>query len=226
VVPALPHMRQHDLPSSPPLRPRLRGVIHHYAFYASLVAGLLLVAAVPGHRTTVALFYGASLSALLGVSALYHRVTWSAAARRRMGRLDHSMINVLIAGTFTPFGAVAVSGTLALVLLVVVWGGAFANILLHLVWYDAPKWLSAASYVALGWVGVAAMPDLLAHAGWLPTALLAFGGALYSAGALVYALRRPDPAPTVFGYHEVFHALVVVAATAHYAAVALTLLPA
>jgi hemolysin III len=214
-------------PSSPPSpRPRLRGVLHHYAFYGSLVTGALLVALAPSRRTVVAaLVYGASLSALLGVSALYHRITWSVAARRRMGRLDHSMINILIAGTFTPFGVVALSGTVTALLLAIIWGGALVNIFIHVLWIDATKWLSAASYVALGWVGVAALPDLAAHAGWAPTALLAAGGLLYSLGALVYAVRRPDPAPAVFGYHEVFHALVVVAAMAHYAAVALTILP-
>jgi hemolysin III len=215
-------------PSSPlPTRPRLRGVLHHYAFYGSLVSGALLVAFAPSRRTVIAaLVYGVSLSALLGVSALYHRVTWSAAARRWMGRLDHSMINVLIAGTYTPFGVVALSGTIAALLLAIVWGGALANIFLHVLWTDVPKRLSALTYVVLGWVGLAALPDLFAHAGWAPTALLAAGGLLYSLGAVVYAMRRPDPAPAVFGYHEVFHALVVFAATVHYAAVALTILPA
>jgi len=196
-------------------------VLHHYAFYASLVSGALLVAAAPSRWTLVAFIYGASLSALLGVSALYHRVTWSVAGRRRMGRLDHSMINVLIAGTYTPFGVAAVSGTL----LAIIWVGAFVNIVLHVLWLDAPKWLSAITYVALGWVGVAALPSLVVTAGWAPTALLAAGGLVYSAGAIVYAMRRPDPVPAVFGYHEVFHALVLVAAVTHYAAVALTILP-
>jgi hemolysin III len=206
----------------PAERPKLRGVLHHYAFYGSLVSGAVLVACAPSRRTLVALIYGASLSALLGVSALYHRVTWSVAARRRMGRLDHSMINVLIAGTYTPFGVVALSGTLV----AIIWVGAVLNIVLHVLWLDAPKWLSAITYLVLGWVGVAAMPALVVTAGWAPTALLGAGGLLYSAGALVYAMRRPNPDPAVFGYHEVFHALVVVAAIAHYAAVALTILPA
>jgi len=200
-------------------------VLHHYAFYASVVSGAVLVALAPRPHRLVALVYVSSLSALLGVSALYHRVTWSVRARRHVGRLDHSMINVLIAGTFTPFGVVVLSGSLAVALLAIVWGGALANMLLHVLWIDAPKWLSAVSYTLLGWVGVAAMPDMVAHAGWAPTVLLALGGVLYSMGATVYAMRRPDPAPDVFGYHEVFHALVVVAATMHCAAVALTILP-
>jgi hemolysin III len=205
-------------------RPRLRGVFHHYAFYCSLVTGTVLVALAPTRRAlVVAAVYGVSQSALLAVSALNHRITWSAAARRRMGRLDHSMINVLIAGTYTPFGVLALSGTFATILLALVWGGAFANIVLHVLWIDAPKWLSAATYVVLGWVGAVAMPDLFVHAGWMPTMLLLAGGLLYSAGAIVYAIRRPDPLPAVFGYHEVFHALVVVAAIAHWAAVAVIL---
>ena len=211
----------------PRVRPRLRGVIHHYAFYASIVMGGVLAALAPNRRSlVVALVYGVSLSALLGVSALYHRVTWSVATRRHLGRLDHSMINLLIAGTYTPFGVLALSGTFAVVLLAIVWSGALVNLVVHALWIDAPKSFSAASYVLLGSVGVAAMPDLYAHAGWTATALLALGGVLYSIGALVYAVRRPDPVPAVFGYHEVFHALVVVAALAHYTAVALTILPA
>jgi hemolysin III len=219
----MPHASQ--VPAA--TRPRLRGVIHHYSFYGSLVMGGLLIALAPGRtQTLVAMIYGASLSALLGVSALYHRVTWSLAARRHMGRLDHSMINILIAGTFTPFGVLVLSGTFAVVLLTLMWGGALLNILLHVFWIDAPKWLSAMSYVALGWVGVVAMPELTARGAWVPMVLLLVGGLLYSAGALVYALRRPDPVPGVFGYHEVFHGLVVVAAAVHYAAVVLTVLPA
>ena len=171
------------------------------------------------------MIYGLSLVALFGVSALFHRVTWSHRARRWMGRLDHAMINVLIAGTFTPFGLLVLSPTLATVLLAVVWGGALAALLLHVLWIDAPKWLSALVYLVLGWSGIAALPELVAYVGWGPTALLALGGALYSAGATVYTLRRPDPVPAVFGYHEVFHALVIAAALSHYAVVALYVLP-
>jgi hemolysin III len=211
--------------SAPNARPRWRGVIHHYAFYASLVTGGALVALAPGARHGwAALIYAASLSALLGVSGLYHRITWSPARRRWVGRLDHSMIHVLIAGTYTPFGMLALSDTLAAFLLRVAWGGAAAGIALHVCWHDAPKWLSALVFVGLGWVGIAAAPSLIAQLGWTPVALLLGGGLVYSVGALVYALRRPDPAPRVFGYHEVFHSLVVVAASMHYAAVAMTIL--
>jgi hemolysin III len=211
--------------TTPRIKPQWRGVLHHYAFLVSLVSGAALILAAPSHQAVVvAAVYGASLSALLGVSALFHRVTWSQRARRWMARLDHSMISVLIAGTYTPFGVLALSGTFAVLLLVIIWTGALANILLHVLWIDAPKWLSAACYVVLGWVGVAAVPDLTAHAGWGPAALLMAGGIIYSLGAVVYAVRRPDPLPAVFGYHEVFHALVVVAAGIHYAAIASVLL--
>jgi hemolysin III len=208
------------------VKPRLRGLLHQYAFFASLPALLvLLLASQTGRAAFAATVYGVSLVALFGVSALFHRVTWSVRARRWMGRLDHAMINVLIAGTFTPFGLLVLSGTFATVSLALVWGGALGGTLLHILWIDAPKWLSSAVYVVLGWSGIAAGPQLVSHVGWGPTALLALGGALYSAGATVYALRRPDPAPDVFGYHEVFHALVIAAAVTHYAVVALYVIP-
>jgi len=134
------------------------------------------------------------------------------------------MIGVLIAGTFTP-SAMVIPGPLAPILLAALWYGAGAVILLHVLWFDAPKGLSAALYVLLGWVGIAALPQVISYAGWTVAALLLFGGVLYSIGALVYATRRPDPMPASFGYHEVFHALVVAAAAAHYGAVALTIVP-
>jgi len=209
-----------------PVKPRLRGLLHQYAFFASLPALVLLLLASRTDRAALAgTVYGLSLVALFGVSALFHRVTWSPRARRWMARLDHAMINVLIAGTFTPIGLLVLSGTLATASMAIVWGGALAGILLHVFWIDAPRWVSAASYVVVGWSGIAAVPQVLSHVGLGPTVVLGLGGALYSAGAVVYALRRPDPVPAVFGYHEVFHALVVVAAVSHYAVVALYVLP-
>ncbi len=211
----------------PSARPRLRGVVHQYAFFASLVAGPCLMLLAPSERALVPVtLYAASLSALFGVSALYHRVTWSVAARRWMGRLDHAMINLLIAGSFAPVGMLVLSGRFAVILTALVWGGALAGIGLHVLWLDAPKWLTATVYVVLGWTGTMAVPELGAHLGWTATGLFVLGGLLYSLGAAVYALRRPDPIPAVFGYHEVFHALVVVAAATHYAVVALYVLPA
>ncbi len=209
------------------VKPRLRGVSHQWAFFVSVVLGAVLVLEAPAGAAKVAsAIYAFSVAGLFGASALYHRVNWrSLTARRWMRRLDHSMIFVLIAGTYTPFAAVVLDGTLATVILVVVWAGAAAGIVLKLVWIDAPKWLIAVIYVALGWVAVAAFPDMLDQLGITPTLMVAAGGLLYTAGAVVYALRRPDPSPEVFGYHEIFHALVIAAAALQYAVIAFFVLP-
>jgi hemolysin III len=191
------------------------------------VFGTALVIAAPAGRATVAsAIYAGSVAALFGTSALYHRVTWhTPGARRWMRRLDHSMIFLLIAGTYTPFALLVLEGTLATVILVVVWAGALGGIVLKLVWIDAPKTLVALLYVMLGWVAVAAFPELLDGVGTTGTALVAAGGLLYTAGAVVYALGRPDPVPTVFGYHEIFHALVIAAAALQYAVIAFFVVP-
>ena len=203
------------------LRPRLRGVLHQYAFFVALGAAIPLVLTVRTARGAVAAtVYAGSLAALFGVSALYHRITWSARARRWMGRLDHAMIGLLIAGTFTPFGLLVLADTPAGLLLPVVWAGALGGVLLHALWIDAPKWLSAVLYVVVGWTGLVAFPHMVERLGWVATTLMALGGALYSAGAAVYALRRPNPVPDVFGYHEVFHALTIVGVACQYVAIA------
>ena len=209
-----------------PVKPRLRGVLHQYAFFVSIVLGATLVVFAPsGHARVAAAIYAFSVSGLLGTSALYHRLTWRPRARAWMRRLDHSMIFVLIAGTYTPFSLLVLHGTLARAVLIVVWAGALGGIVLNLVWVTAPRWLIAAVYVALGWVAVAAMPALADAIGASGVALLMAGGLLYTAGAVIYATQRPDPAPAVFGYHEIFHALVVAAAAAHFAVVAFYALP-
>jgi hemolysin III len=206
-------------------RPRLRGVFHQYAFLVSVVAGTVLVAGAPGPRErAAATVFAAAVAAMFGISALYHRVTWRPRARRWMRRLDHAAIFLLIAGTYTPFGLLALSGAWRWTLLPIVWGGAFVAIVLKLAWVDSPKWLTAAIGIALGWVGVIAFPQLWSHSGTEGVALLVVGGVLYTAGAVIYARRRPDPLPAVFGYHELFHALVIGAAACQYAAVALFLL--
>jgi hemolysin III len=203
-------------------KPRLRGVSHQWAFFVSLVLGLGLVLAASGGRETAATaIYAASVAALLGTSALYHRVNWvREGARRWMRRADHSMIFVLIAGTYTPFSLLVLEGTMATAILIAVWSGAAAGIILQLAWVDAPEWLQALVYVGLGWVAIAALPGLISGIGLFATLLLAVGGLLYTVGALVYALKRPDPAPAVFGYHEIFHVFVLVAATLQYAVIA------
>ena len=210
----------------PLVKPRMRGVLHQYAFFVAVVLGAVLVIVAPDGRARVAAaIYAFAVSGLLGTSALYHRVTWSNRARAWMRRLDHSMIFVLIAGTYTPFALLVLHGTLAHAILIVVWAGALGGIVLNLVWITAPRWLIAAVYVALGWVAVAAMPALTDKIGASGVALLMGGGLLYTAGAVIYAIQRPDPVPQVFGYHEIFHALVVAAAAAHFAVVAFYALP-
>jgi len=208
-------------------KPRLRGVSHQWAFFVSVAIGAALVVVAPsGEPRLAAAIYALSVAALFGTSALYHRITWaSQAARRWMRRLDHSMIFFLIAGTYTPFALLVLDGDLATVILIVVWAGALAGVLMKLVWIDAPKALVALTYIMLGWVAVAAFPDMIERLGVTATALVAVGGLLYTLGALVYAFQRPDPAPSVFGYHEVFHALVILAAALQYAVIAFYVIP-
>lgn len=141
-----------------------------------------------------------------------------------MRRLDHAAVYLLIAGTYTPLGLLVLSGAWRWTVLPIAWGGALAAIVVKLVWVDGPKWVSAAIGIALGWIGVVAVPQLWAHSGWAAVTLLGAGGLLYTAGAVIYATRRPDPAPAVFGYHELFHALVIAAAGCQYAAVAIFVL--
>ena len=208
-------------------KPRLRGVWHKWACAWSVPLGVALVMIANSARARLAVsVYAVTLVALFGVSALYHRVNWSSiSARRWMRRLDHSMIFMLIAGTYTPFALLALHGPLALAILVVVWTGALTGAVFNLIWSAAPRWLHAVIYISLGWVAVATMPQLAAAIGVAGLALLALGGLLYTAGAVIYAVKRPDPLPAVFGYHEVFHALVIVAAAVQYAVIAFWVLP-
>jgi hemolysin III len=208
------------------VKPRLRGVSHEYAFFVSIATGVALIATASDARARLAAsIYALAVTALLGTSALYHRVTWRPAARRWMRRLDHSMIFVLIAGTYTPVCLIALHGTLARTILLVVWAGAVGGVVFKLLWIDAPKWLLALVYVALGSVVAAVFGELPAAVGWLGVAGLAAGGLLYTVGAVVYASGRPNPWPKTFGYHEIFHALVIAAAALHYAVIAFAVLP-
>jgi hemolysin III len=211
-----------NVPVTTPVKPRLRGVLHQWAFFFAVAAGAVLVLVAPEGRATLATaIYAVTVAGLFGVSAVYHRVDWASPGTRRwMRRLDHSMIFCVIAGTYTPFALLVLDGTLATAILIAVWGGALGGIVLNLVWIDAPKWLTAIVYVALGWVAVAAFPALFDELGTTPTLLVAVGGILYTLGAVVYATRRPDPSPAVFGYHEIFHALVIAAAAVQYGVVA------
>jgi hemolysin III len=209
------------------VKPKLRGVSHEWAFFVSLGFGSALIILAKTPEATLAVtIYAVSLWALLGTSALYHRVNWRRpTARQWMRRLDHSMIFFLIAGTYTPFALLVLNGALADAILVVVWTGAIAGAIVEMIWIDHPKWVAALIYLALGWVAVAAFPELWRSMGVAGTLLVAGGGLLYTAGAVVYATQRPNPNPAVFGYHEVFHLLVIAAAVAHFSAIAFFALP-
>ncbi|HEV2791460.1 MAG TPA: hemolysin III family protein [Solirubrobacterales bacterium] len=209
------------------VKPKLRGVSHEWAFFVSLGFGAALVILAESPKATLAAaIYAVSLSALLGTSALYHRVEWTRPdVRRWMRRLDHSMIFFLIAGTYTPFALLVLDGTLAKSILAVVWIGAVAGAIVEMIWIDHPKWASALIYLSLGWVAVATFPALWSALGAAGAMLVIAGGVLYTAGAVVYAVQRPNPNPAVFGYHEVFHLLVIAAAIAHFSAIAFFALP-
>jgi hemolysin III len=205
-------------------KPRLRGWFHTVAFFVSVPAGvaLVLLAGDAGARATVTV-YALSLSAVFAASAAYHRIAWSEAALRRMKRLDHSLIFVLIAGTYTPVCALALHTPWSVVLLAAVWAGAAAGVGLKTARIDGLHASTGALYIVLGWLAVLALPQLVRNLPPAATVLMVAGGVLYTIGALVLARRKPDPAPRVFGYHEVWHAFMVTAAACHYAMIVLIL---
>ena len=203
-------------------KPLLRGWLHALWFVASLVFGTLLLAGAHGAtRITATAIYAASVSALFGVSALYHRGTWTTAWSRRLQRMDHAMIFFLIAGTATPAFLLATRGTFGWVCLIVLWALTLTATAIHLTWMHAPELLVGATFVGLGWAAALALPGVWIHAGITSGALMLAGGLLYTIGAASYHRRRPDPYPSVFGYHEVFHAYVCAAATCQFIAIAL-----
>ena len=208
-----------DAPPSDAL-PRLRGVIHAYAvFFAVVAAATLTVSADSGRARVAAVIYGAGLCGLFAVSATYHRWRWDPRYKTMLRRADHSMIFVFIAASYTPIALLVLDAPLAGVVLVSAWAGAVAGVVFSLGWIDAPRGWSAGAYIALGWVIVLAAPQLVGGIGAGPALLFLLGGALYSVGAVVYARQHPDPWPATFGYHEVFHTLVVAAALCHWVAI-------
>jgi hemolysin III len=210
------------------VKPRLRGVLHECAFPLSLIAGVWAILHAPatgGARTSTAI-YAATLSACLGVSALYHRGHWSVTVRRWLRRLDHATIFMLVAGTFTPIAVIALTGWLSVATLVVVWGGAILGSLLNLFWIDAPVVIEVGPYIAIGGFGIVIMPRLLSNVGPVGVGLLALGGAVYIAGAIIYARQRPDPWPRTFGFHEIFHSLVIAAAVLQWLVITQLVSPA
>ncbi|MGC4865753.1 PAQR family membrane homeostasis protein TrhA [Micromonospora sp. DT53] len=204
-------------------KPRMRGWLHTYAFFVALVCGIVLcsiAATRPGWAPLVScLIYSLTVCGLFGTSALYHRRVWSERGYQVMRRMDHSMIFVFIAGTYTPLCAMLLAPRPATVMLALVWGGALAGVAVKVVWLHAPRWVSAPLYLALGWVAVAMLPEILHGGGVAALVLLIIGGAIYSVGAVFYALRRPNPWPTVFGHHEFFHSCTLLAALCHHIAI-------
>jgi hemolysin III len=207
------------------VKPKLRGVFHELGFYAALGLGVsIVVTAEPGRARIAAVVFSSCVAGCFGASALYHRPTWKPTVRAWLARLDHAGVFLLIAGTYTPFGLLVMSTDWAVPVLAVVWSGTIAAIVLKLSWVRMPKWLSAGIGVALGWVGIVAISQLL-KLEVVGLLLVLAGGLLYTAGAVVYARRRPDPVPHVFGYHELFHTLTLAAAGCQYASIAFFVLP-
>jgi hemolysin III len=204
-------------------KPRLRGRLHQYAFFVALACGIVLCAIAatrPGIAPLLSCsIYSLTVCGLFGTSALYHRRIWSERGYQIMRRADHSMIFIFIAGTYTPFCVLLLDPPLATLMLAMIWGGALGGVALKSIWPHLPRWAGAPLYLALGWAAVVILPDVLRAGGVTALVLLAAGGVVYSVGAVFYALRKPNPWPSVFGHHEFFHACTLVAAICHHVAV-------
>ena len=208
-----------------PPKPRLRGRIHQVAFFVSVPAGVVLILLANGPAAiAVASVYAVSLTAVFGSSAVYHRGHWTERARRWLKRVDHSMIYILIAASYTPVAALVLGGTWEVVLLSVIWAGAVVGVTMKMARPDGLSIVSAALYMVLGWLAILALPQLVREMTTAELVLLLAGGLLYTIGAIVFATRRPDPSPTTFGYHEVWHSFMVAAAACHYAMILLLML--
>jgi hemolysin III len=216
---------RHDPAEDEAAVPILRGVSHSFAFWLALAASLLLVIIAPRPARAPALVYGVGLCALFAISGLYHRWRWDRRWRPLLRRLDHSTIYVFIAASWTPLGLLLVSGPTRLIVVLGVWCSAAGGVVLSVAWITAPRVLVAASYVAVGSVAVAALPRVLERLPAAPIVLLGLGALLYCVGAYVYAVKRPDPWPRIFGFHEVFHSLVILAAASHFVAIAGWVIP-
>jgi hemolysin III len=216
-VPALPA-------AAPQSKPRFRGRLHQGALLVAIPGGVALVAAArPGATRVAAAVYALSLVGLFASSSAYHRLRWSRRALRRMRSLDHAMIFFLIAGTYTAFGVLTLSGPWRVAILSVVWIGAVIGVALRLVRIDGLGLIGGALYIVLGWTAIVALPELLREVETLPLLLIVAGGLLYTTGAVILFRRRPDPKPYVFGYHELWHSFVVIASLCHYVAIMLML---
>ncbi|MDX2531312.1 PAQR family membrane homeostasis protein TrhA [Streptomyces europaeiscabiei] len=204
------------------LKPRLRGWLHAGVFPLALVGGIVLIAVSrTGAAAAACSVYAVSACLLFGTSGVYHRGTWGPRGEAVLRRLDHANIFLIIAGTYTPLAVLLLPEGRQWVLLMVVWAGALVGIAFRVLWIGAPRWLYTPCYIALGWVAVFNLPDFARTGGTAVVVLVIAGGLLYTLGAVVYGLKRPNPAPAWFGFHEVFHALTIAAFTAHYTAILL-----
>lgn len=207
-------------------RPLLRGVSHQVAFFVSVVVGAALVTGAPTtHSRLAAVAFAIPVTAMFGASALYHRRAWSIRARPWMRRVDHAAIFLVIGGSYTAYSLLALEGAWRTTILAVVWTGVLLGIALRFAWVAAPGWLTVAIGVGLGWLSVIVFPQVLREVGVGGLLLLGLGGVFYTVGGYVYARRRPDPLPAIFGFHEIFHALVIAAVCCQYASVAFFLVP-
>ena len=215
-----------SFPAAAPAAPRFRGVVHQWAFFLALPAGLALALTAPNEVARVAaIAFSTCVTAMFGVSGLFHRIRWTPAAKNRMAVVDHAMIYALIAGTYTPFALLVLRPAWRLPVLVSVWAVAIAAAATKSRWRNAPGWVAASTCIAIGWSAVVVFPQIVGQIGIAGTSLLVAGGIAYTVGAVVYARQRPDPFPHTFGFHELFHALVVVAVVCQYATIAFFVLP-
>jgi hemolysin III len=203
-------------------KPRLRGWLHAVTAPLALACGVVLIVLAPtGPAAAAAAVYGLSAVMLFTTSAIYHRGNWSPRAEQRLKRLDHANIFVLIAGTYTPFAVLALDGATRVAVLAAVWGTALAGAASRVLWVGAPRWSYVPLYIGLGWAAGFVVPQLLQNTGAAAFTLIAVGGVLYTVGGIVYGLRRPDPSPRWFGFHEIFHSLTVAAFICQYVAASL-----
>lgn len=207
-------------------KPQYRGLMHKYAFWCSIPCALFLLIQSPSAKVFFPmLVYGLSLMGLFGVSAIYHRRNWTPVATKRMGKLDRTMIYIFIAGNYTPFALLAMQGDLPQILLLILWSAVLVGALINFFWYGVPNWIHSILYLVVSWVCVIAAPQLWNNLGTVCFAWIVLGGLLHTVGAVIYALRKPDPYPLTFGFHEIFHCFVTVAIAIHFGVVAHYLLP-
>ena len=207
-------------------KPTYRGVMHKYAFFASIPSAVFLLFSSTSHTTFWAmLVYGISLIGLFGVSALYHRTDWTPEHSKRVGKLDRTMIYIFIAGNFTPFALLAMTGSLPQILLLILWSAVLIGAIINFFWYAAPNWIHSVLYLVVSWVCILATPQLWENLGIIALTWTFLGGILHTIGAIIYAMRSPNPYPKTFGFHEVFHSFVTIAIAIHYGVVTHYLLP-